>query len=108
MPRGGRRSTSFRPGQSGNYHGRPKRPFGMGTVEADVKALAREAAPEAITTLKKIMLDERAPHAVRIAAGNALLDRGYGRPAQSDRPNGQAGGISIGSLMSNCLNWSRS
>jgi hypothetical protein len=53
------------------------------TIEADIKVLARQAAPEAITTLKKIMVDEKAPHAARIAAGNALLDRGYGRPAQA-------------------------
>jgi hypothetical protein len=84
MPRGGRRSTSFRPGFSGNPAGRPKRPATIAArkVEADVKALARECAPEAISTLKTIMLSEHTPQAVRVTAANSLLDRGYGKARQ--------------------------
>jgi hypothetical protein len=55
----------------------------MGTILASIKTLASAAPPEVITTLKKIMVDERAPHAARIADGNALLDRGYGWPSQA-------------------------
>jgi hypothetical protein len=51
-------------------------------VKADVKALARECAPEAISTLKAIMLSERAPTAARISAAAALLDWGYGKARQ--------------------------
>src|ERR1700733_652639 len=84
MPRGGRRSTSFRPGVSGNPGGRPKRPA---TIEArqvvvDAKALARQCAPEAIATLKAIMLSDRVPPAARIGAAAVLLDRGYGKARQ--------------------------
>lgn len=84
MPRGGLRSSSFKPGVSGNPGGRPKRPttIEVRRIEADVKALARECAPEAISTLKTIMLSDRAPPAARIGAATALLDRGYGKARQ--------------------------
>ena len=48
----------------------------------DVQELARQKSPEAITTLANIMHDEKAPPAARVAAANALLDRGYGKPTQ--------------------------
>jgi hypothetical protein len=85
MPRGGKKSTSFKPGVSGNPGGRPKK---LRTIEArrifaDVKALARECAPEAIETLASIMKDPKAPPAARISAAQALLDRGHGRPSQA-------------------------
>jgi hypothetical protein len=89
--RGGVRSTSFKPGVSGNAGGRPKKPQ---TIEAkriiaDVKALARECAPEAIETLKAIMLDAKSPAAVRVSAAQVLLDRGHGRPAQAIDVSGE-------------------
>ncbi|WP_424133192.1 DUF5681 domain-containing protein [Roseiarcus sp.] len=85
MPRGGPRSTSFKPGVSGNPGGRPKRPQTIAArrIVADVKGLARESAPEAILTLKEIMLDVKAPPAARIGAATAILDRGFGRPGQA-------------------------
>jgi hypothetical protein len=85
MSRGGRRSTSFRPGQSGNLTGRPKR---LATIEArrlfrDVADAARERTQDAIDTLFAIMKDPKAPAAARISAAQALLDRGHGKPAQA-------------------------
>jgi hypothetical protein len=65
----------FPKGVSGNPGGRPK-------VLGDVQELARQKSPEAITTLANIMHDEKAPPAARVAAANALLDRGYGKPTQ--------------------------
>ncbi len=58
MPRGGLRSTSFKPGVSSNPGGRPKNPLTIAArrIFADVKALARACAPEAISTLKTVML----------------------------------------------------
>jgi hypothetical protein len=85
MARGGKRSTSFKPGQSGNPGGQPRRPQTIAArrIVADGKALARECAPKAISTLKTIMLDVKAPPAARIGAATAILDRGFGKPTQA-------------------------
>jgi hypothetical protein len=85
MAKGGRRSTSWRKGKSGNLAGRPKRPA---TVEArkiiaDVKAAAREMTPKALATLEQVMDDPKAPPAARVGAATAVLDRAWGRPTQS-------------------------
>ena len=72
MPGKGR---PFQKGVSGNPGGRPK-------VLGDVQELARQQSPQAINTLAVIMGDEKAPAAARVAAANALLDRGYGKPTQ--------------------------
>ena len=84
MPKGGLRSTSFKPGQSGNPDGRPKRPETIEArgVVADVKAAARELTREAMDTLKKAMMDQKAPWAAKIAAAIAVLDRGWRKPTQ--------------------------
>jgi hypothetical protein len=84
MPKGGRRSTSFRPGVSGNVNGRPKRPETIEArrVVADVKAAARELTLDAMDTLKLVMKDPKAPPAARVGAATAILDRGWGKPTQ--------------------------
>lgn len=65
--------AQFQPGQSGNPGGRPK-------GEAKVRAAAREHTETAIAVLVASMADEDAR--VRISAAQALLDRGWGKPAQ--------------------------
>ena len=87
MAKGGRRSTSWKSGQSGNPDGRPKTPA---TVEArqvvhDVKDAAKALTAKAIATLENVMDDPKSPPATRVAA--AILDRGWGRPAQSIEGN---------------------
>ena len=65
---------AFQPGQSGNPGGRPKE-------NAEVKAAARAAGPEAIEKLLELMRgDDRR---TALAAAQALLDRGFGKPSQS-------------------------
>lgn len=65
---------AFQKGQSGNPGGRPKE-------DAEVKALARTAGPEAIEKLLELMRgDDRR---TALAAAQALLDRGFGKPAQA-------------------------
>jgi hypothetical protein len=72
MPAKGR---PFPKGISGNPGGRPK-------VLGEVQELARQKSPEAVNTLSNIMHDEKALPAARVAAANALLDKGYGKPTQ--------------------------
>ena len=66
----------FKPGQSGNPGGRPKE-------VGEVRELARGYTVQAISTLASIMLNEDAKGSERVAAATALLDRGYGKPAQT-------------------------
>ena len=89
MSKGGRRSTSFRPGVSGNTDGRPKRPETIEArrVVADVKAAARELTLDAMDTLEKAMTDQKAPRAAKITAAIAVLDRGWGKPQQTVSAN---------------------
>jgi len=66
-------SGSFKPGQSGNPSGRPK-------SDIRLKELAKEHTEAAIATLVKGLTfkGERS----RIAAAEALLDRGWGKASQ--------------------------
>lgn len=66
-------STSFKPGQIANPGGRPK-------AVAEVRALAREHSVEAMETLVQVMRNPSSPTNARIAAADAILNRGYGRP----------------------------
>lgn len=62
----------FVKGQSGNPGGRPKE-------VAEVRDLARQHTAAAIGTLAKIMNDTKARESARVAAADALLDRGWGK-----------------------------
>jgi hypothetical protein len=82
MPRSGGTWTkekpspkAFKPGQSGNPRGRPK-------IIEDIVTAAREQTPLAMATLIRIASDRDAPPAAQVAAAQALLDRGWGRPSQ--------------------------
>ena len=68
------RGRPFRKGESGNPGGRPK-------VIADVRALARAAAPDAIEELAKLAIKAKSGTA-RVVAIRELLDRGYGKAQQ--------------------------
>lgn len=67
--------SKFVKGQSGNPGGRPR-------ADKTLTELAREHTPKAIGTLVAIMTAKRSPAAARVSAAIALLDRGYGKPAQ--------------------------
>jgi hypothetical protein len=62
-------------GKSGNPNGRPR-------VVRQVVALAREHTEDAIETLVKIMMDDKAHTSARVRAAEILLDRGYGKAPQ--------------------------
>jgi hypothetical protein len=69
------RDGRFKKGQSGNPGGRPK-------IFTEVKQAAREHTEAAIETLVGVVNNEEAPTAARVAAANAILDRGWGKPGQ--------------------------
>ena len=68
-------TTTWAKGQSGNPGGRPR------ILEA-VRDIARESTTLAIETLRTIAADTEAPHAARVSAATALLDRAWGKPLQ--------------------------
>ena len=94
MARGGVRSTSFKPGKSGNPGGRLKGVSKL--VVADVRALARTYGEDAIEALVSIMGNAKTPPAARVAAAIAVLDRGWGKPSQR---MDMAGGLTLESLI---------
>lgn len=70
----------FSKGQSGNPGGRPKVVLADGKTLAD---LARQHTEEALQTMLSVMRDAAAPPTARMNAAAAVLDRGWGRPAQA-------------------------
>jgi hypothetical protein len=68
--------SKFQAGQSGNPGGRPA---GLG----EIREIARQHTDTAIETLVKVMNAGDASPSARVAAATALLDRGWGRPAQT-------------------------
>jgi len=65
---------AFKKGASGNPGGRPK-------VEGEIREIAQLNGPAAIRRLVQLMNDR--DKRVALAACNAILDRGYGRPQQA-------------------------
>ncbi len=89
----GRSRTTFQPGQVTNPGGRPK-------AIKDVQDLARKYTPDAIKTLAEICVDKKAYAGARVAAATAILDRGYGRPAQHTTIDAT---ISLENLVTNAI-----
>lgn len=58
----------------------------------DLANRAAEKGEEALGVLVNVMLDENAPHAARISAATAILDRGFGKPQQKVE---HSGGVKI-------------
>lgn len=81
------RGKPFKAGESGNPGGRPKRT----AEELDLIAACKERAPEALAVIAGIMTkgeNERN----RLAAANAIIERGYGKPVQPVEASGPNGG----------------
>jgi len=66
----------------------------MAKAVAEIRSLARGHTEAALSTLASIMHQEKAPAAARVTAAQALLDRGWGRPAQPIE-NGEDGAFVI-------------
>lgn len=56
-----------------------------------MRELARQHTEDAIRTLVEIMLDAEEKGSARVTAAQALLDRGYGKPAQALEHSGLDG-----------------
>lgn len=72
-------AMTFKKGESGNPSGRSPvvMPDGRSLTE-----VAREHTTKAVDCLVAMVEDEKAPHAAKVSAATALLDRGWGRPRQ--------------------------
>lgn len=71
------RGKPFAPGNSANPGGRPKLPEDI----KHVRELARQYTHRAVDALVAVLDGDSA--AASVAAANALLDRGWGKPEQS-------------------------
>src|SRR6185312_4912673 len=67
---------AYKPGQTGNPHGRPR-------SNAVIKELAQLEGPACIKALVQLRDGKGVSPAVRRAAAESLLDRGFGRPEQT-------------------------
>lgn len=64
----------------------------MAKANTEIRSLARSHTKSALRVLAGIMNEKEAPHSSRVAAACALLDRGWGKPAQSVEVGGEDGG----------------
>lgn len=84
MARGGKRpGAGRRPGQANKLTARQKR---------TLTDIARDHTEDAMQVLVDIMSDVKAPAAARASAANSVIDRGWGKPAQSHEHTGAGGG----------------
>lgn len=62
---------------------------------ADIRSLARAHTETAVRTLAGIMREKNSPSAARVAAAQALLDRGWGKAAQAMTGEGGEGPVEL-------------
>lgn len=68
-------AVQFKPGKSGNPHGRP-------VIPAEVKQRILELTPDAVDFLVSIIKSPRQKASLRKWATEQILDRGLGKPKQ--------------------------
>ncbi|MBK8810770.1 MAG: hypothetical protein IPN69_08580 [Acidobacteria bacterium] len=85
--RGGKRSSSFKPGQTGNPGGRPKKT----QEELDLVEACKGKTPAALAVIEKIMTsgsNERN----QLSAALAIIERAWGKAIQPQTLSGPNGG----------------
>lgn len=93
----------------GKRPGAGRKPGKVGAAKRDLMSMAKEHAHAALITLVEIAKDSRAPHAARVSAATAILDRGYGKPSQAmtvGNPDGTPMGPSIIQIVAGCVDGS--
>jgi hypothetical protein len=63
--------------------GRNQQSQAMAKSLTEIRSLARSHTKTALTVLVRIMQNTKAPAPARIAAANAILDRGWGKAPQA-------------------------
>ena len=71
----------------------------MAKTPTQIASLARAHTEKAINVLVGIMEQPEAPPAARVSAVTALLDRGWGKPAQPIDGDGEGGPIAIQAIV---------
>lgn len=64
----------------------------MAKAPIEIRSFARQHTEAALNTLVDIMSNENSKDAARVAAAQAILDRGWGKPSQSMEVSGPEGG----------------
>lgn len=67
----------------GKRPGAGRKPGRVSKAKIDIAERAKTHGDAALRTLAEIMASKDEPASARVAAANALLDRGFGKPAQS-------------------------
>ena len=67
----------------------------MAKTPTEIRSLARSHTETAIKTLVGIMQESKAPPAARVAAAQAILDRGWGKPSQPIDGDGEGGPLVV-------------
>lgn len=67
----------------GKRPGAGRKPGQVSKAKIDIAERAKTHGDAALRTLAEIMVSKDEPASARVAAANALLDRGYGKPAQA-------------------------
>ena len=84
--------------RGGARPGAGRKPGKVGKAKRALAEMAKEHAEAALKTLAEVQADKEAPHAARVSAATAILDRAYGKPAQSmslSNPDGSNIGPSV-------------
>ena len=69
-------------GRGGKRLGAGRKPGLPNKVSRELKELAQQYTEEALEALVRVLRDTKAPASAQVAAATAILDRGYGKPAQ--------------------------
>ena len=84
--------TTWAKGQSGNPGGRSPR---VGPNGESIAELARAHTAEALATLVEVCTGKANEPRDRVAAANAILDRGWGKPKESMDLDAKVEGVGV-------------